>query len=487
MRQDVKNNIQDSGFQKSKTKSKIGSMRNKNFVSLIITFCLIVGSGVNLFAQHGKTRTKTKSTTPIAQQVVNSQVALVSEFSVNGLKVLVKNRPNSLTVAAGMFIRGGVRNMTAKNAGIEGLMLDVMSESSTKFPREKLRSELSRTGSAISSGSNYDYSALTLACTRQSFDRSWEIFTDVALNPSFTPDDVKLVRERRVVSLRNVGDDPESFLQQQQEKVAYAGHPYLNDPSGTIETISSMSGEDLRAYHRRVMQTSRLLIVIVGDVGAESLKQKIAASFGKLPRGNYKPRMMPPLVFNSSTVEIAPRQIETNYIQGFFTAPSLNNPDFYPMQAAVSILAERIFTEVRRKRNLSYAPDAFLRTQAANVGGIYVTTDYSNLAIRIMLDEIERLKREPVEESDLESVTGYYLTKHYLGQETNAAQAATLAQYELIGGGWRNSFDFLDKLRAVNAEGIQWVAKKYMKNIRFVVVGDPASVDKAVFTSLSAG
>jgi predicted Zn-dependent peptidase len=462
-------------------------MRNKKFVCLVIAFCLIVGLSANLFAQHGKTQTQTKSNTSIKQQVVNSQIGLVSEFDVNGLKVLVKHRPNSLTVAAGLFIRGGVQNMTAKNAGIEGLMLDVMSESSTKFPREKLRAEISRMGATISSGSNYDYSALALACTRQSFDRSWEIFTDVALNPSFTPDDVKLIRERRVVSLRNVGDDPDSFLQQQQEKVAYANHPYLNDPSGTIETISSMSGEDLRAYHKQVMQTSQLLIVIVGDVDADSLKQKIAASFGKFQRGNYKSQMVQPLIFNNSTVEISSRQIETNYIQGMFTAPSLNNPDFYPMRAAMSILAERIFTEVRRKRNLSYAPDAFLRTQGANVGGLYVTTDYSNLAIRIMLDEIEKIKREPVEKLDLDSVTGYYLTTHYLGQETNAAQAATLAQYELIGGGWKNSFDFLDKLRAVTAEDIQRVAKKYMKNIRFVVVGDPASVDKAVFTSLSAG
>lgn len=465
-------------------------MRNQNkvavnflrsFVSLCLLFSLSAGQ---LLAQHG--RSEAKPVTPNAQQIVGSQIGLVSEFDVNGLKVLLKRRPNSLTVAAGLFIRGGVQNMTAKNAGIEGLMLDVMSEASAKFPREKLRTELSRTGASIGSSSSYDYSVLALGCTRQSFDRSWEIFTDVAMNPSFTPEDVKLSRDRRVTALSNIGDDPDSLLQQQQEKIAYAGHPYANDPTGTAETISSLTAKDLSAYHKQTMQTSKLLLVVVGDIDTDNLKAHITASFGKLPRGNYNLQPIKQLVFDNSTVDITARQLETNYIQGLFTAPSLGDKDYYAMRAAMSLLQERVFTEVRRKRNLSYAPDAFLRTQGANVGGIYVTTDKSNDAIRIMLNEIEKLKREPTDEFDLGRLTGLYLTTHYLDQETNAAQAATLAQYELIGGGWKNSFDYLEKLRAVTGEDIQRVAKTYMKNMRFVVIGDPTSVNKVIFTSLSA-
>src|SRR2546423_3929186 len=71
----------------------------------------------------------------------------VAEFTVNGLKVLVKQRPSSQTVAVGLFIKGGSRNITAANAGVEALMLDVATEASTSFPRELLRRELARTAS----------------------------------------------------------------------------------------------------------------------------------------------------------------------------------------------------------------------------------------------------------------------------------------------------------------------------------------------------
>ena len=49
-----------------------------------------------------------------------SAVQGVTEFTVNGLRVLVKQRPTSQTVAAGLFIKGGARNITAANAGTIG-------------------------------------------------------------------------------------------------------------------------------------------------------------------------------------------------------------------------------------------------------------------------------------------------------------------------------------------------------------------------------
>src|ERR1043166_5316351 len=74
-----------------------------------------------------------------AQSLVARQAALVTEFEVNGLKVLLKRREGSLTVAAGLFIKGGSRNINAENAGIESLMLDVSTEASAAFPRDRMR------------------------------------------------------------------------------------------------------------------------------------------------------------------------------------------------------------------------------------------------------------------------------------------------------------------------------------------------------------
>ncbi len=456
------------------------SIFRKRVNSVLVTLVLLTAAATAPAQQAPQA--KPVQTLQSARTLVATQAALITDFEVNGLKVLVKRREGSLTVGAGLYIKGGARNITAQNAGIESLTFDVASEGSTSFPRAKMRDELSRMGTVIGASANHDYSVLALRSTRLNFDRSWQMFTDVALNPSFAKEDFTLIQQRLLSALRDDNDSPESHLQYLHDRVAYASHPYMNPVRGTVESVSRLTVEDLRNYHRKVMETSRLLLVIVGDVDPNQIRTMVAASFGKLPRGSYQAVPIQQLVFDKSSVEITPRALETNYVQGYFTAPAPNSADIYPMRIASSLLRDRVFLEVRAKRNLSYAPDAFLRSQAANIGGIYVTADDANQSVRLMLDEINRLQRVAISDEDIQSVVAQYLTSYYIGQETNAAQVGELAQYELLGGGWRNSLDFIEKLSAVTPEDVQRVAQKYMRNLRFVVLGDPKSVDTQIFT-----
>jgi predicted Zn-dependent peptidase len=412
---------------------------------------------------------------------VADQAALVTEFEVNGLKVLVKRRVNSQTVAAGLFIRGGARNITSANAGIENLMLEAAREGSKNFPREMLRRELSKTGSTIGSDTAHDYTALSLATTRQNFDRSWEIFTDIILNPAFTAENIAAARERIATGLREQETDNDNFLQILQGRIIYANHPYANDVTGTLDNISRFSASDLSNYHKKVMQTSQLLLVVVGDIDAKDLEKRIASTLGKLPKGDYKEQAYPAIDFSKPTLDVTQRTLPTNYVQGVFSAPSLNNPDYYAMRMAMTILQSLVFNEVRNKRQLSYAPNAELGTLSANTANIYVTAVDANTAVSVMLDQINLLKTRTLNPEIISSISEHYLTNYYLAQETNAAQAGELAKYELIGGGWRNSFEFLNRVRQVTTSDVQTVSNKYMKNIRFIVVGNPSAVKREIF------
>jgi predicted Zn-dependent peptidase len=412
---------------------------------------------------------------------IADQIALVSEFDVNGLKVIVKRRPTAPTVAAGLFVRGGARNISEKDAGIEYFTLDAATEGSKNFPKEAIRRSLASTGSGIGASVSNDYSVLTFNSTLEHFDKTWEIFTDVAMNPVFRKDDVERTRQKILTSLRDDEDEADDFLQVLQDRVIYKDHPYYNNVRGTLANVSRFSPEDLKNYHKKIMTTSRLLLVVVGDINAEDFKKKVTTTVGKLPRGNYKENPFPKLDFSRSTLEISPRTLPTNYIQGVFNAPSLNNPDYYAMRVAITILRNRLFEEVREKRQLSYAPSASLNELSANTANIYVTAVDANRTVSVMLNQIKDLRRNPVSNREISGVAGQFLTTYYIGQETNAAQAAELAKYELIGGGWKNSFEFLNRLQEVTPQTVQSVSQKYMRNLRFVVVGNPVAINKDIF------
>lgn len=412
---------------------------------------------------------------------VAEQVSLVTEFEVNGLKVLVKRRSNAPTVAAGLFIRGGTRNVGDGQAGIENLMLQAATESSKKYSKEYIRRQLASTGSGIGASASKDFSVLSLASTRQHFDQTWQIFTDLAMNPVFEKDDVERVRQQIVTGLREAETDNDNFLDILQERVIYADHPYAHPVVGTIGTVESFSPADLREYHKQVMRTSQLLLVVVGDVDPAELKKKVEATLGKLPRGDYKEKPFPALDFSEATLEVTPRTLPTNYIRGVFDAPAIDHPDYYPMRVAITILRNQLFEEVRERRQLSYAPSADLGTYAVNSGHIYVTAVDANRTVGVMLDVIRMMKSRTITDEAIKGVAGQFLTTYYLDQETNAAQAGELAKYELIGGGWRNSFEFLNRIREVTPDDVQRVSRKYMKNLRFVIVGDPVAVNREIF------
>src|ERR1043166_7093299 len=141
----------------NQSEQKKGNSIRRMLSSVLFVALLFVGSS-EISRADQQTKPQAQQT---VQSVVAKQAALVSEFDVNGLKGLLKRREGSLTVAAGLFIRGGSANINAQNAGIETLMLSVATEASANFPREKMRSELARMGTVIGSSSNNDYSVLS--------------------------------------------------------------------------------------------------------------------------------------------------------------------------------------------------------------------------------------------------------------------------------------------------------------------------------------
>ncbi len=462
------------GNGKLKMENKRQFMNGKFLLSalIILTFA---------FAGFAQEMQSSGAPPPEKKASLADQIALVSEFDVGGLKVIVKRRPNMATVSGGLFIRGGARNITAKNAGIESLTLEAATEGSKKFPREVLRREIASTGGGISAGSNNDFSALSLGSTKKDFDKMWEIFTDVALNPTFAPEDVERAKARILTGLREQETSNDNFLDILQDRIIYANHPYANDVNGTLETTAAFKPADLKAYHKGMMETSRLLLVIVGDIDANDLKKKVEVTLGKLPKGNYREEPFPALDFSKPTVDITERNLPTNYIKGVFNAPSLSSPDYYAMRVAVAVLQSRVYSEVRLKRQLSYAPNAELGSNSVNTANIYVTTEDANQSVDVMLGEVENMRSKLINDKAVSGIAGHFLTLYYMDQETNAAQARELAKYELIGGGWKNAFTFLDKVKDVTPEQVRTVSQKYMKNIRFIVIGDPASVNKDVF------
>ena len=114
----------------------------------------------------------------------------------------------------------------------------------------------------------------------------------------------------------------------------------------------------------------------------------------------------------------------------------------------------------------------------------HATAVEPDTTLKVMRTEVARLKTEPIPTKRFAETVNGFLTRYFLRQEANMDQAATLGAYELVGGGWRRADTFIGRVRAVAPADVQRVARKYLRDLRFAVVGDSTKIDRALFTSM---
>lgn len=413
-----------------------------------------------------------------AQQFVTTDTT-TSEFQVNGLRVILRRNTATDVIAANLYLLGGSRQLTPETQGIEGLLFGASERGSRKYPGPRLRQELARVGSQINVSLNQDWSTYSLKAIRATFDSSWAIFTDRLLNPTLTPSDVELVRSQMITGMQRSDLSPEALLDRLADSVMFAGHPYGLRTEGTVASLSSLGSVHLREYMRRTFVTSRMLLVVVGNIDRPRLERLVAASIGSLPRGDYTWTPPPPLP-SKKALAIRPAAMPTNYLMGYYAGPSAGTRDYAAMRVATAILSGRFFTEIRSKRSLSYAADAPFIERAIATGGVYVTTVDPNATLTIMRQEITRLQTELIARDGLDQLVEQFITEYFLKNETNSDQASFLARAAIYQGDYRAAERFMNDLRGVRPDDIRQVARTYIKNFSFAYVGDPARLDRSL-------
>jgi zinc protease len=263
----------------------------------------------------------------------------------------------------------------------------------------------------------------------------------------------------------------------------YVNHPNALTPTGTPESIESLTAAQLKQYHTQQFVTSRMLLVVVGNVDRAQVERLVRGTLATMPRGTYKWSPPPPVVSTGRALAIDDRPLPTNYLLGYAPGPSATDPDYMALRVATAVLSGRLFTEVRSRRNLSYAVEAPFMERANAVGGLYVTTVDPNQVLRLMRQELTTLQTESVDPIGLKRLEQQFITEYYLKNETNADQANVLARAELYQGDFRAADRFMEGLRRVTPEDVRRVARKYLKDFRFAYVGDASKLDKSLLAT----
>ncbi len=424
-------------------------------------------------------RLSASHTATIAAADVDSGTTM---YTVSGIRVIHRRAANDV-VAANLYLLGGVRQVTASNAGIEPFLLQVSELGTKNYPKERLRRVMAGLGTTIGIAPSADWTMIGARATTTTFDSTWAVLADRVMRPSLQAADVEQVRSQYLSALAQRRDSPEALVNHLADSIAFVGHPYAIDPVGSEHSIGTLQISDLQNYLKSQMVRSRMMLVIVGNVSRPDVERLVSTTIGTLPEGDYRWELPPPLPSNGSAFVVAPRVLPTNYILGYFAGPPATSPDYNALRIATAVLSGRMFNEIRVKRNLTYAVSSPFVERAISAGGLYVTTVSTDTTLALMRAAVAELQLGTVTDEGLDVLIQQFLTEYFLDNETNADQANFLARAQLYQGDWRASTRFADELRQVTPQDVRRVANIYIKNVRFAYVGDARRVPEKWFRS----
>jgi hypothetical protein len=220
---------------------------------------------------------------------------------------------------------------------------------------------------------------------------------DRLVAPRLDSAEVERVREQIASAVDQRTENPDALLEHLADSSAFSDHPYGLSTVGSEASLRGITLAQLRAYQRAQLVKSRLFVVIVGNVSRERVERLMRRTFSTLPAGNYTWTLPDVPPERPSGATFVNRRLPTNYLQGYYVGPPATSPDYAALRLASAVLSGRLFTEIREKRNLTYAVDAPFRERAIAIGGLYVTTTQPDVVLDISLQVARLLQAKGVQ------------------------------------------------------------------------------------------
>jgi zinc protease len=296
---------------------------------------------------------------------------------------------------------------------------------------------------------------------------------------------VARVRARAVAGARAQLETPRGQVGRAFWAAAFPNHPAGRPTNGTVETLSTLPEDAIRAAIARQIRADGLIVAAAGAITADELARVIPALFDGLPAG--APPEAPALpafaAFGRRVIEVASPQSAIVFGQAGLP---VSDPDWETAQVVLRVLAgggfsSRLMEAVRVKRGLAYGIGAGLDAlfgQGVIVGSS--ATDNARVAetLSVTRDEWTRMAESGPTREELDDAVAF-LTGNLPLQFTDSRRiAGTLLALRRNNRpiGWLN--ERADRLRALTPAATAAVARKLLRpeQLAVAIAGRPEGV-----------
>lgn len=377
----------------------------------------------------------------IAASICPAQAATNIErvISPGGIEAWLVREPSLPLVAIDFAFRNGAAQVPADKAGLANLMTDSLDEGAGDLDSRAFHDQLENYAIGMGFSSSRDQISGWLRTLAEHQDKAYDLLKLALIRPRFDNDVIDRIRNQTMSSLRRATTNPNDIASRRWWQTAFPGHPYANPVGGTLETVPTITADEIKDFAKRVFTRDTLKIGIVGNIDAAEAGKIVDRIFGELPvKANATPvaDAQPQALGTRFNVEL---DVPQSVVMVGGAGIPRKDPDFMAAYVLNHILgggtfSSRLYKEVRETRGLAYSVYSTLIPldhSALFLAGTATRSDRAAQALEVIQEEIRKMAKDGPTAQELAEAKSYLKGSFALRFDTSSKIASQLVQMQV--------------------------------------------------------
>lgn len=257
--------------------------------------------------------------------------------------------------------------------------------------------------------------------------------------PAFPADLFARDKARTIAAIKDALTQPEAIASKAFWRMAYGDHPY--GAEATVESVESVSRDDLAGFHAAHYVANHAVISMIGDITRDEADAIARELTRRLPQGQDLPQM-PAVTTPVGAEQRIPHPASQSHILVGMPALARGDADFFALTVGNYVLGgggfvSRLTHEVREKRGLAYSAYSYFSPMAQPgpyMAGLQTRKDQSDEALQVVRDTIDKFVRNGPTEAELKAAKDNLIGGFPLRIDNNRKildNIATIGYYQL--------------------------------------------------------
>lgn len=404
----------------------------------------------------------------------------------NGLSVILVQDSRFPLVTVRLGFLAGSRFDPADLPGLAESTAALLTQGTRTRSQRQIAEEVAEIGGQLNGGAGADSITLSGSALAEHAGKLLELLADVARNPTFPENEVKLRIQNRKQELEAQRSQPAFLAEEALNRLVFGQSGYAHI-APTRDSLDRMNRQTFAKFHDTYVVPNNGYLVLLGKLpGREATLRLIRQHFGSWQRKELPaaPKLDLPASQRALQVVDRPGSVQADIHVGRI-AITRADPEFFPLMVGQFILgggaSSRMFMNIREKQGFAYDAHAELNPRR-DTGFLAAVTQVRNEvlqpAMQALLDELTSMVKAKVPEAELERTKNFLNGIYVMRLETQSGLATQLITLKLMG--LPNSYleQYTARVKAVTPEQIQQAAARYMnpQTASMVVVGDASKI-----------